>query len=190
MLVVALLRMSELEELDLLKLVLTQDSARVLAGRARFGAEAGGPRGYVDRQFLRGNCFVAIKVVEFHFAGGCQPEIGVLDLEEIGGKFWELAGRQQRGAVHEEGRKDFCVAMLACVHIEEEIREGTFETRTPTFVNGEASSDDFCSRGEIQNSSALTNFPVRLRGKIKFGRCAPAAHLDVFRRAVSHGDAR
>src|SRR5260221_1173033 len=149
MLVVALLRMGELKQLDLLKLVLTQDSARVLAGRARFGAEAGGPRGYVDRQFLRGNCFVAIQVVELYFAGRRQPEIGVLDLDEICGEFWQLAGRQQRGAVHEEGPKDFRVAVLACVHIEEEIRQGTFETRTPTFVNGEASSGNFCSRSEI-----------------------------------------
>src|SRR5258707_14642921 len=111
MLVVALPRMGELEEFDLLKLVLTQDSARILAGRARFGAEAGGPRGYGDRQFLPGNCFVAIEVVELQFDGGRQPEMGVLDLEEIGGKFWQLAGRQQKVAVQAEGPVDFHVAV-------------------------------------------------------------------------------
>src|ERR1700674_2025541 len=107
MFVVTLLRMRELEEFNLLELVLAQDSASVFSRGASLRAEAGGPRGHVDRQFLLGKRFVAIKVVEFHFAGGCQPEIGVLDLEKIRGKFRQLARGKQGGAVDEEGRKDF-----------------------------------------------------------------------------------
>src|ERR1700719_1517028 len=190
MLVVALLRMGELEEFDLLKLVLTQDSTRVLAGSTRFRAEAGGPRGYVDREALGGNGFVEIKIVELHFAGGRQPEIGVLNLEEIGGKFWQLAGRQQRGAVHEEGRKDFRVPVLACVHIEEEIRQGAFEPRTPTFVNGEASSGNFCSCLQIENPGALTHFPMRLRREVEFRRGAPPPNFHIVLGAVPDRDTR
>ncbi len=78
--------------------------------------------------------------------------------------------------------------MLARVHVQKEISQGTFEARTPALVNREASSGNFRSRGEIQNSRALTNLPVGLRRKIKSGRGSPAPHLDVFRRAVTDGD--
>ena len=78
--------------------------------------------------------------------------------------------------------------MLPRVHIQEKIREGTFKTRTPTLVNREASTRYFGSREEIQNSRALANFPVRLRGKIE-PRCSPpSAHLDVFRGTVPYRD--
>ncbi len=70
MLFVALIRMCELEELDFLELVLAQDSTRVFSGCTRFGTEASSPRSHMDWQFLLGEGFVAIKVVELHFAGG------------------------------------------------------------------------------------------------------------------------
>src|ERR1700687_1545823 len=190
MLFIALLRMRELKELDLLELVLAQDSARVFSGCASLGAEAGGPRGYVDRQFLLGKCFVAIEVVEFHFAGGGQPEIGVLDFEEVRGKFRKLAGGKQGGTVDEKGRKDFRVAVLARVYVQEKIRQGTLKTRAPTLVHREASSGHFGSRREIQNPGALTNLPVGFRGKIELRRSPPSANLDVFLRAMADRDTR
>src|SRR5258708_7605381 len=145
MFLVALLRMRELEQLDFLELVLAQDSASVLTGRASLRAEASGPSSNVDRQVLLGKGFVAIEVVELHFAGGRQPEIGILDLEKVRGKFRQLAGGKQGSAVDEEGRKDFGVAVLARVHIQEKIRQGAFKARTPTLVHREASTGNLGS---------------------------------------------
>ncbi len=85
---VTFLRMREFEKFDFLELVLPQDAARVFAGGARFGAEAGSPSGHLNWQFVFREGLVAIKVVKFHFAGGRKPEIGVLNLEEVSGKFW------------------------------------------------------------------------------------------------------
>ena len=61
---VAFLRMRELEELHLLKLVLAQDAARIFSRRASLGAEARRPRGHVNRQFFLGNRFVAVEIVQ------------------------------------------------------------------------------------------------------------------------------
>src|SRR6266403_3292314 len=164
---VTFLGMRELEKFNFLELVLPQNAARVLASRSRFGAETGGPSGHLNWQFVFWNGLVAIEVVKFHFAGGREPEIGVLNLEEIGRKFWQLAGGEQGGAVDQERRKNFRVAVLAGVHIEKEICQRTFQSRSPAFVHGKACPGDFRGRGEIENPGALANFPVRLCGEIK-----------------------
>ena len=63
MLFVAFLRVRELEKFDLLKLMLAQDSARILPRRSRFRPEASRPRGHLNRELFLGNRFVAIKIV-------------------------------------------------------------------------------------------------------------------------------
>ena len=86
-LLVAFVRMREFEELNFLELMLTKDSARVLSGGARFGAEAGRPRGDVDGEFSLRDGFVPVQIVELDFRSGSQPEVGVFELEKVGGKF-------------------------------------------------------------------------------------------------------
>src|SRR5712675_1306499 len=161
---VTFLGMRELEKFNLLELVLPQDAARVLASRSRFGTEAGGPSGHLEWQFVFWNGLVAIEVVKLHFAGGREPEVGALNLEEISSKFWQLAGSEQRRAVDEERRKNFRVTVLASVHIEKEICQRTFQSRSPAFVHCKACPGDFRGRSEIEDPRALANFPVRLCG--------------------------
>src|SRR5712691_1553684 len=181
---VAFLGMSELEKLDFLKLMLAEDAAGVLSGGASFGAEAGGPGGDKNGEFFFGNGFVAVQIVELDFGSGREPEVGVLDFEKVGGEFRELASAGEGGGVHQEGRQDFRVAVLAGVDIEEEIREGALKAGSPAFVNGKARTRDFRCSLQIQDPRARSNLPVRLRLKIKFRCHTPAPHLDILRRAV------
>src|SRR5260370_10491873 len=111
--------MRELEKLDLLKLMLAKNAPGVLTGGAGFGAEASRPRGDADWKFLFGNGFVSVEIVELDFGSWREPEVGVLDFEQISGAFRQFARAGERRGVHQEGRQDFRVAMLAGVDVEE-----------------------------------------------------------------------
>src|SRR5260370_8443730 len=172
--------MGELKKLDLLELMLAENATGVFSGGAGFGAEAGRPGGDVDGEFFFGNGLVTVKIVEFDFGSGREPEVRVLDLEEVGCKFRQLACTSERGGVHQEGRKDFCVAVLARVHIEEKTSQCALEARSPAFVDGEARAGDFRSGRKIENAGAFARFPVRLGSEIEFRRRAPAADFFIF----------
>src|SRR5216683_1381035 len=188
-LLVAFLRMGELEELNFLELMLAENAAGVLSGGASFGAEASGPGGDADGEFFFGDGLVAIEIVELDFRSRREPEVGVLDLEKISGKFRQLACAGERRGVHQEGRQDFRVAMLAGVDVEEKIGEGAFESGAPPFVNSKARAGDFRGGGEVEDTGALTDFPMRLGSEIEFGWRAPAANFDILCRAVPNGHA-
>jgi len=81
---VAFLRMRELEEFDLLKLMLAKNTAGVFSSSAGFGAEAGGPGSDVNGEFFLRNGLVPIQIVQFDFGGGRKPEIAVLYFENFG----------------------------------------------------------------------------------------------------------
>src|ERR1700722_11187548 len=92
MLLVTFLRMRKLEQFHLLKLMLPQDAPRIFSGRARFRTEASGPRRDVNRQLVFCQRRLAIQIVQLHFRSRCQPEIRVLDLEQIRREFRQLPG--------------------------------------------------------------------------------------------------
>src|SRR6266481_1514611 len=189
---VAFLRMGELEELNLLELMLAEDPAGVFSGGAGFGAEAGGPCGDVDGEFIFGNRFVPIQIVKFYFRSRCKPEIGVLYFEEIGGELRQLARAGERRSVYQKGWKNFCVTVFARVNVEEEIRQGTLQASSPAFVNGEARAGNLRGGGKIEDACAFSDIPVRLWREIKFRRRTPAANFDIVSRARAdrHGGVR
>ena len=83
-------------------------------------------------------------------------------MKHVRRKFRQLAHAGQRSGVHQKRRQNFRVAVLAGVHVQEEIRERPFEPRAQAFVNRKARPRDFHRRVEIQNSRAFAQFPVRL----------------------------
>ncbi len=87
--------MREFEELDLLELMLAQDTARVFSGGAGFGAEASRPGGDEDGKFFFGNGFVAVEIVKLDFGSWREPEVGVLKFEKISGELRQLAGASE-----------------------------------------------------------------------------------------------
>ena len=121
---------------------------------------------------------------------GCrsEPEVRAFQSEEIGGKFWQLARAGKRRAVHQERWENFSITVFARVNVEEEIRKGTFEPRSPAFINRETSSGHFGGGFQIQDSCALADFPVRLGLEVKFWRHAPAPDLFVLSGATANGN--
>src|SRR6266436_5645204 len=146
---VAFFRMREREELDFLELVLAENAARVFTGGAGFRAEAGGPGSHENRQLFPGNRFIAIKIVQLDFGSGREPEVGVFYFEEIGGEFGQLARTHERGGVDQKRGKNFRVAVLTRVNVEEEIGEGALKPGTPSFVHGKPRAGNFRSSFEI-----------------------------------------
>src|SRR5437588_7872395 len=178
--------MRELEEFDLLKLMLAENTAGVFSSGAGFGAEAGGPGGDVNGEFFFGNGFVPIQIVELDFGSGREPEVGALDFEKISGELRQLACAGQGCGVHQEGRQDFRVVVLAGVHIEKKIRERALQARTPALVNSESRAGDFRGNCEVEYSWRFANVPVCLGLKIELRRNSPTADFDVVSRAGTH----
>ena len=127
-----------------------------------------------------------MQIVQLDFRSRRQPEIRVLHLEKIGGEFRQLSGTHQRRGVHQKWRKNFGVAVLARVHIEKKIRQRAFQPRSPAFVDRKSRTGDLRGGGQIENSGALADFPMRLRREIELRRRAPAADFDIVVRAVPH----
>jgi len=141
-----------------LELVLSQDATRVLASRSRFGAEAGGPSGQLNWH-LSSEVSRRDRVVKLHFAGGREPE-SCLNLKRSAANF-ATGRRRAGGAVDEERRKNFCIAVLGCMSRKKFARARS--SRAPILCTGEARPSDFRGRGEIENPCALTNFQWVLR---------------------------
>jgi hypothetical protein len=115
----------ELDQLDLLELVLADDAARVFAGGAGLGAEAGGVGGEADGQARVVEDLVAVEVGDGDLGGGDEPVVVVFELaagdgfgvgigaaEEVFGELGQLAGAEEGLGVDHEGRQDFGVAVL------------------------------------------------------------------------------
>src|SRR5713226_2286255 len=151
--------MRKFEELDFLKLMLAKDPARIFSRGARLGAEAGSPGRDVDGEFFLRKGFVAIKIVQLDFGCRRKPEVGVLNFEEIRGKFRQLPRAHQRRGVDKKWRKNFRVAVLTGVHVEEKICKRAFEPRSPASVNCKSRAGDFRGGLEIQDSRALADLP-------------------------------
>src|SRR5260370_36464277 len=135
--------MREFEELDLLELMLAEDTARVFSGGAGFGAEASRPGGDEDGKFFFGNGFVAVEIVKLDFGSWREPEVGVLKFEKISGKLRQLARPRERSSIHKKRRQDFRVVVLAGVHGEEKICKGALEAGHPAFRNRKTWAREF-----------------------------------------------
>src|SRR5690606_3790365 len=74
----ALLWPDDADQFDLLELVLADEAARVLARRARFGAEAGGERRHADRELRLVDDLLAHRIGQADFGGGDEPKTFML----------------------------------------------------------------------------------------------------------------
>ena len=155
-----------------------------------FGAEAGRPCADFQGQGIGVKSFVAMQAGKFHFGGRRKPQVSALHVKHFRREFRQLAHAGQRSGIHQKRRKDFRVAVLARVHVEEKIGEGAFEPRAQPLVDGKARAGNFDGGGKIQDSGSLADFPVRPRLEFEFGRRAPAADFHIIGGGFSHRDAR
>src|SRR5437016_340991 len=121
-LVVRLLRPRELDELDLVELMLTEDAAHVLAVRTGLAAKAGRVRRVAQRELAAVEDLAAMQSRERHFCRRHQIQVPLAgDLEQVGRELRQVSGaRQRRGVGHERGL-DFVIPVLAGVEDEHEV---------------------------------------------------------------------
>ena len=108
-------------------------------------------------------------------AVGVRYQSGPLEAEEVRRELRELAGPEERGRVHDEGRQDLDVAVLARVHVEEELDERAREERRPALEDREARARDLRGALEVQDAERGAEVPVRLRREVELRRRRPTS---------------
>ena len=197
MLGVGLFGTGELDQLDLLELMLADDAARVLARRARLGAEAGRVGRQTDRQPRLVQNLVAIKIGDRNLGGWYQPVIivfvaavrstfgiGVRAAEQILGKLGQLPGAEERLAVDHKRRQHFRVAVAssfarARVQVEHEADQRPFEARSGAHVHRKARARELGRALQVENAQRLAQLPVRLGLEVEGWLLAPGFDGDV-----------
>src|ERR1700733_9257484 len=74
------------------------------------------------------------------------------------------------------------------MRVEEERRQGAFEARPEAAIDRKTRAGYFRRALKIEDSGVLGDFPMRAGLEIKFWRRTPAAHLNIFGRAMSNRD--
>ena len=124
MLVSGLVRRGDRDELDLVKLMLADQAARVLACSARFGAETGRERDEAQWELGFAKDFFADEIGERYLSRRDQPA-AIGGLEQIVGKFGQLPCADQRVVAHEQWRGDFLITEFGRVNVEHELAQRT-----------------------------------------------------------------
>ncbi len=122
---------------------------------------------------------VAKQIGDRHFGGGREPEIVILDLEQILLELGKLAGAEQAGGVDQERRQHLGVAVLARVDIQHEVDERPLQLRAHAPVDGKSRAGDFGGTLQVQDAQLRAQVPMRFGFEIELARLAPAADFDV-----------
>ena len=176
---VGLLGRGDADQLDLGELVLADHAARVLAGRARLGAEARREGGEAQRQLLLVEHRVVHQVGERHLGGRDQPE-AVVGVEHVLGELRQLADAVDRVVAHQERRIDLGVAALLDVCRSSMNCASARSSRAScAFRNDEARAGDLRGGGEIHLAGRLAQRHMVLGREGEVALAADAADLDV-----------
>ena len=112
-----------------------------------------------------------------YFGRGRQPQIVVSAAEAFLGKFRQLPGSGEAGAVHQHWRQHFPVA-LAGVQVQHEIDQGTFQPGTLAQQGHKAALRNPHRPLAVEQAQAIGDRPMLLQSLL-LTRAAPAAHLNV-----------
>ena len=162
------------------------EAAGIPAGGAGFGAEAGRGGRVAPREILLIQNLTRVQIGERHFRGGDEVVILLAQPEEVLLELGKLARAGHGGAVDDEGRGHFDVALFL-VLIEEEIDEGALELGSPAEGDDEAAAGLAHGALEVKAAEIRAEIPVGLRLEVKGRRGSPAADLHVLGLVLSHG---
>ena len=149
MLGLRLIGLDDRNHLGLVELMLADEAARVTAGCACLGTEAGGERGEAERQIGRGEDPLAHDVGEADLAGRDQPA-AVGGAEQVLGKFGELTRAEHRLVAHQQRRDHFFIAVVAGEDVQPELAERTGKLRHVRAHQREARAGQQRARFEIE----------------------------------------
>ncbi len=184
--------MRKLHQLHFLKLVLPDDAAHILPIRACLAAEAWCVGGKGNRQAGLIEHLIAIQIRDRHFRRRNQPQIllSMRHAKRISRKLRQLPRAVHRIGIHQVGRKNFGVSVLARMQIEHEVRERPLELRAQIPVHRKARPGQLHGAFQVEDPEISAQIPMWLGSEIKFRRRAPAPDFYVVIRAVPNRHAR
>ncbi len=166
--------------------MLADETARILARRARFGAEALGQRGHPQRQELFLHDLAAHRVGQADLGGGDQPA-AVGGMEQVVCELGQLPGAEHRVVAHQQRRIAFHVAVFDRLPVEHELAERPVQSRDAAAQEGEARARNVRADLEIE-AQHRPDIGVFARLEIEVAFLAPGGKLDilVFARPIGH----
>ena len=167
------LRFGELNQLDLVELMHTNQTTGITACSTSLCTEASAVCGIFQRQLVAGQDIVTMIVGYRYFSSRNQVHVAVFQLVHILSKFRQLAGALHACAINDERREEFSVAMLSGVYVQEEVDNSALQTRAHATIEYIACAAYLYAAFKVQNAQTFTDIPVCLRLKVKFLRLAP-----------------
>lgn len=172
------LRRVDTDDLDLVKLMETVETAHVLAIAAGLATEAGGVGAALDGEFVLLDDLVAEEVGHRHLGGGDQVEVVEVGMVHLALLVGELARAQSAGLIDHEGRLHLGIARLAGL-VEEEGFQRALEAGHLADIDGEARTGDLDAEVEIDEVELLQQIPVTKGAFGKIGLHAAFLHHHV-----------
>jgi hypothetical protein len=163
-------------QLHLVELVHAQQTPCVLARRARFAPEAGRVRRVAHGQVRGFEDLVAVQVRDRYLRRGDEPQVIPLRLVRLVGELGELPGAGEGLPRHQVGNAQLFVAVLARVHVEEEVDERPLEAGSGAPEHRKARAADEGAPGKIEHPERLTQLPVSPRLERERARLTPHRH--------------
>ena len=194
--IVAVLRFHDFDQLYLVELMHADHPARAESCRARLSAEARAVGDIANRQLLLRKNLLAMNVRDRSFGSGQQIQFAkrvvVVALAHRVGLVLEL--RELPHARHaipadDVRRRDFGVAVLRRVQIEQHGDERSLQFCAPVRVEQECAAGKFRAARKVDELQLLAQFDVRLGFEGKLRLAAPLANLRVLLRRLANGHA-
>ena len=162
-------------ELHLVELMGPEHAARVLSRRTGFAPETLRVCHEAHRERRCLEHLVAVQVRDRHFGRRDEKEVLVLHGVRVVLELRQLTSARHARAIHEVGRPDLLVAVLARVHVHEIHEERSSQSGAHAAIGHETRAADLRRAIEIDDAEALADVPVRFEPRILAGR-APRLH--------------
>ena len=103
--------------------------------------------------------------------------ISTLHLEHILSKLWQLASTIHAGSIYHARSQHLGITMLVGMQIHHKIYQGSLQASTQALVEGKSGTSNLGSTLSVQNAQSITQIPMSLWLKVKFGRLHKTAYL-------------
>ena len=151
-LLVGILRFAEFDQLNLIELMLANQTSRILAIGACFTAKAGSVGDEIHGEVFCRQDFIREDIGHGNFGGGNQKVVGSFHMKQVGFKLGQVARSKEAAAVGHKGWEDLQITMLPGVNMQHEVHEGPFQKCPRAVIVGKSSSRNFSSPLRIKNS--------------------------------------
>ena len=185
-LVIAVLGFHDLHQLDLVELMHANHPARAHARRARFRAEARAVGAVVNRKLAGRENLLAMDVRDRRLGRREQIQLAQRGLVQTFAhgvslilKLRKLSHAHHAVAADDVRRRDFGVAVLGRVQIQQELDQRPFQPRAPVRVEQEAAAGKLRPPREVHELERLAQLDVRLGIEGELGLGTPVLYFGI-----------